>query len=233
MKCIMCEVANDHWKNMLGLLEQELPVVVSHHVGSENWTLVLCKNSEWSYLLSHLSSKQWMVLPDEPSLQPLHLLLYLCPYMLEIYNFGDLHIFKNKLFHTFKIWDWGILCNCHLTTVLWIMMNEDTFSKSFSQGDAFSLTCHHWRGSTVGGRWLMSQYKRQGNCWKVHVSSGTLPHAWECMTVNKNSALAEQIINNSQIKTACLVERIHEKSWNDWQALTWYWNNAFNFHFLK
>lgn len=111
------------------------------------------------------------------------------------------------------------LCNCHLTTALWIMMNEDTFSKSFSQGDAFSLTRHHWRGSIVGGRWLMSQYKRQGSCWKVHVSSGTLPHAWECMTVNKNSALVEQIINNSQIKTACLVERIHEKSWNDWQAL--------------
>lgn len=114
-----------------------------------------------------------------------------------------------------------------------IKMDEDTFSKSFSQGDAFSLTHHHWWRSTAGGRWLMSQYKRQGSCWKVHVSSGTLPHAWECMTVNENSALTEQIINNSQIKTACLVERICEKSWNGWPALTWYWNNAFYFYFLK
>lgn len=81
-------------------------------------------------------------------------------------------------------------------------MEEAMFSKSFPHGDAFSLTCHHWQGSTAGSGVTGVTVQNAGSFWKVHVSSGTLPHAWECMTVNKNSALAEQIINNSQIKPA-------------------------------
>lgn len=45
-------------KRALGALEGELQVVTSYHVDTRNGTCGLCKNSQYSETLSHLSSQE-------------------------------------------------------------------------------------------------------------------------------------------------------------------------------
>lgn len=49
-------------KRALGALEVELQVVTSYHVDTRNGTCGLCKNSQYSKPLSHLSSQETGIL---------------------------------------------------------------------------------------------------------------------------------------------------------------------------
>jgi hypothetical protein len=54
--CVTCMTgAHEGQKRVLDPLEQNLQIVVSHHVTAGNWTCVLCKSNKCSYPLSHIS----------------------------------------------------------------------------------------------------------------------------------------------------------------------------------
>lgn len=49
-------------KRVLDTLELEWQKIASHRVHVRNWTWVLCKSSQWSYSLSHLSRSLMLML---------------------------------------------------------------------------------------------------------------------------------------------------------------------------
>lgn len=48
--------ARGHQRRVLNLLEPEIHMIITYHVGVGNQTLVLCNSSQCPYLLSHCSS---------------------------------------------------------------------------------------------------------------------------------------------------------------------------------